>query len=162
MRGNAGAIPAASWDPALVRGIAEEMKGQEGALLPILHALNERFGYVDERAEPLVAEVLNLSRAEVHGVISFYHDFRAAPAGRVSVKVCRAEACQSMGALALIERLCARHGVALGDTSAGGIAIEPVYCLGNCACAPAAMINECLHGRLDADRLDRLIAEQEA
>jgi len=147
------------WEPDLVRGIAEELKTQEGALLPILHALNERFGYVDERAAPLLAEVLNLSRAEVHGVISFYHDFRTAPAGQVTVKVCRAEACQSMGALALIERFCARHHIALGDTSAAGVTIEPVYCLGNCACAPAAMVNGRLHGRLDAERLDRLVAE---
>jgi len=147
------------WEPDLVRGIAEELKTQEGALLPILHALNERFGYVDERAAPLLAEVLNLSRAEVHGVISFYHDFRVAPAGKVTVKICRAEACQSLGALALIERLCARHHIALGDTSAAGVTIEPVYCLGNCACAPAAMVNGRLHGRLDAERLDRLVTE---
>lgn len=145
------------WDPDLAREIAEELKTEDGALLPILHALNARFGYVDRQAAPLLADVLNLSRAEVHGVISFYHDFRETPAGEVVVKVCRAEACQSMGALALIERLCARHGTSLGDTSAGGVTIEPVYCLGNCACAPAAIVNDDLHGRLDAEKLDRLI-----
>ena len=150
------------WDPDLVREIADELKHEAGALLPILHALNERFGYVDERAAPLLADVLNLSRAEVHGVVSFYHDFRRQPAGTVVVKVCRAEACQSMGALSLIERLCARHGIPLGDTSPAGVTIEPVYCLGNCACAPAAMVNDRLHGRLDADRLDRLVAEQQS
>ena len=151
------------WDPDLVCEIADELKHEPGALMPILHALNERFGYVDERAVPLLADTLNLSRAEVHGVVSFYHDFRKAPAGKVVVKVCRAEACQSMGALALIERFCARHGISLGDTSTGGVTVEPVYCLGNCACAPAAMVNERLHGRLDADRLDRLVAKaQEA
>ena len=147
------------WDPDLAREIAEELKGEDGALLPILHALNDRFGYVDQQAVPVIADILNLSRAEVHGVVSFYHDFREAPAGEVVVKVCRAEACQSMGALALIERLCARHGISLGDTSAAGVTIEPVYCLGNCACAPAAMVNDRLHGRLDADKLDRIVGE---
>lgn len=142
-----------------MRAIAEGLKGQEGALLPILHALNERFGYVDDQAVPVIAEVLNLSRAEVHGVLSFYHDFRRAPAGRVTVKVCRAEACQSVGAMALIERICGRHGIALGDTSTAGVTIEPVYCLGNCACAPAAMVNGRLHGRLDAGKLDRIVGE---
>jgi formate dehydrogenase subunit gamma len=155
-----------AWDADVVREIGEGLKAQEGALLPILHALNDRFGYVDQRAVPLIADVLNLSRAEVHGVVSFYHDFRTAPAGpapagRVTVKVCRAEACQSMNAPALIERFCARHGVALGETSATGVTIEPFYCLGNCACAPAAMVNERLHGRLDAEKLDRIVAENQ-
>jgi formate dehydrogenase subunit gamma len=147
------------WDPGLARDIAEELKSLDGPLLPILHELNDRFGYVDARAVPVVADVLNLSSAEVHGVISFYHDFRAAPAGRVVVKVCRAEACQSRGALALIKDISARHGVALGETSAAGVTLEPAYCLGNCACAPAAMVDGRLRGRLDAERLDRLIGE---
>jgi len=147
------------WDQDLAREIAEELKGEDGALLPILHALSDRFGYVDQQVVPLLAGILNLSRAEVHGVLSFYHDFREAPAGQVVVKVCRAEACQSMGATALIERLCGRHGISLGDTSAAGVTIEPVYCLGNCACAPAAMVNDELHGRLDAETLDKVIGE---
>ncbi|MGD1876780.1 MAG: formate dehydrogenase subunit gamma [Kiloniellaceae bacterium] len=150
------------WNPDLVQEIADAHKHEDGALLPILHALNDRFGYVDARAVPLIADVLNLSRAEVHGVVSFYHDFREAPAGKVVVKVCRAEACQSMGAMGLIEQLCGRHGVSLGDTSAAGVTIEPVYCLGNCACAPAAMVNDRLHGRLDAERLDSIIAEAQS
>ncbi len=150
------------WDPDLAREIAEELKHEDGALLPILHALSDRFGYVDPQAVPVIADILNLSRAEVHGVVSFYHDFREAPAGKVVVKVCRAEACQSLGALTLIERLCARHGISLGDTSAAGVTIEPVYCLGNCACAPAAMVNGELHGRLDAEKLDRIVKEAQA
>lgn len=150
------------WNDDRVRGIAEELKSSDGALLPILHAVNDRLGHVDQRAVPVIADVLNLSRAEVHGVVSFYHDFRSLPAGRVVVKVCRAEACQAMGGLSVIERLCTRHGAALGGTSAAGITIEAVYCLGNCACAPAAMVNGRLHGRLDADRLDRIVAEASA
>lgn len=148
-----------TWNDDAVRAVAENLKSSAGALLPILHALNDRFGYVDERAVPIVADVLNLSRAEVHGVVSFYHDFRPAPAGRVVVKACRAEACQSMGGLSIIDGLCARHGVSLGATSAAGVTIEAVYCLGNCACAPAAMVNDRLHGRLDPEKLGRIVAE---
>lgn len=128
-------------------------------LIEILHDIQETEGFVAEQALPLIAKALNVSRAEVHGVMSFYHDFRRAPAGRVVVKVCRAEACQSMGALAMIDRVCARHGIELGGTSAGGVTIEPVYCLGNCALAPAAMVDERLHGRVDDARLDRIIRE---
>ena len=114
--------------------------------------------HVDER------EVLaGLPRAEVHGVVSFYHDFHAAPSGRVTVKVCRAEACQSMGALALIERLCQRLGVTLGGTSSDGqVTVEPVYCLGNCALAPAAMVDGRPVGRVDLDRLETAIREARA
>jgi formate dehydrogenase subunit gamma len=129
------------------------------ALIEILHDLQAEVGFVPQDALPGIAKRLNLSRAEVHGVVSFYHDFRDRPAGPVVVKVCRAEACQSMGALALIERICARHRVELGGTAVTGVTIEPVYCLGNCACAPAAMVDGRLHGRLDADRLARLIDE---
>jgi formate dehydrogenase subunit gamma len=128
-------------------------------LLEMLHEVQAAEGCVPEAAVPVIAEALNIAKAEVHGVVSFYHDFRRAPAGRVTVKVCRAEACQSMGALALIERICARHGISLGGTSQAGVTVEPVYCLGNCACAPAAMVGERLLGRLDAERLDGVIAE---
>jgi formate dehydrogenase subunit gamma len=129
-------------------------------LIEMLHDLQAAEGCVPEAALPAIADALNLSKAEVHGVVSFYHDFRKAPAGRTVVKVCRAEACQSMGALALIEHLCARHGVALGATSADGVTVEPVYCLGNCACAPAAMVDGRLLGRLDAGRLDTAIEQE--
>jgi formate dehydrogenase subunit gamma len=115
----------------------------EGPLLPILHAINDQLGYVDVRAVPIVADVLNLSRAEVHGVVTFYHDFHRAPPGRHVVKVCRAEACQAMGAdrlYAELERACG------GD---GRVTVEPVYCLGNCALSPAALVDGRLHGRLD-------------
>ena len=129
------------------------------ALLEILHDIQDEAGFVAEAALPAIASALNLSRAEVQGVVSFYHDYRRAPAGPVVVKVCRAEACQAMGALALIEAVCARRGIALGATSDDGVTIEPVYCLGNCALAPAALVNGKLVGRVDADRLDTAVRE---
>lgn len=129
------------------------------ALIEILHDLQEAAGCIAEDDLETVASALNISRAEVHGVMSFYHDFRRTPAGRVVVKLCRAEACQSRGALALIEEACASRGIGLGGTSGDGVTIEPVYCLGNCALAPAAMIDGRLHGRVDCGRLDRLIRE---
>ncbi|ESR24353.1 NAD(P)H-dependent oxidoreductase subunit E [Lutibaculum baratangense] len=133
------------------------------ALLEILHDLQEEVGHVPQVILPTIAKALNLSRAEVHGVVSFYHDFHETAGGTVRVQVCRAEACQSMGALDLIERICRRHGVTLGETSAdGGITIEPVYCLGNCALSPAAMVNGRPVGRVTEERLDRAIREARA
>ncbi|WP_420565885.1 NAD(P)H-dependent oxidoreductase subunit E [Thalassobaculum sp.] len=129
------------------------------ALLEILHDLQEATGFVPEATLPAIASALNLSRAEVYGVVSFYHDYRRAPAGPVFVKLCRAEACQSMGALALIEAVCAARGITLGGTSDDGVTIEPVYCLGNCALAPAAMVNGRLVGRVDTARLDTAVRE---
>ncbi|MGP0093739.1 MAG: formate dehydrogenase subunit gamma [Xanthobacteraceae bacterium] len=132
----------------------------DGPLLPILQALQDEFGYIDEAAEPLIAEALNLSRAEVHGVVTFYHDFRRAPAGRHVVKLCRAEACQAAGGDALAARAEARLGVAMGETAPdGSVTLEPVYCLGLCATAPSAMIDGRVVGRLDEQRLDAVLAE---
>jgi formate dehydrogenase subunit gamma len=132
----------------------------EGPLLPILHAVQHEFGHIPEAAIPRIAERLNISKAEVHGVVSFYHDFRAAPAGRHVVKLCRAEACQAMGADALVARAEARLGVAMHETTRdGAVTLEPVFCLGLCACGPAAMIDGRILGRLDTDRLDALLDE---
>jgi formate dehydrogenase subunit gamma len=145
--------PSAVFNADLVREIAERMKGLDGPLLPILHAINDQCGFVDERALPIIADVLNLTRAEVQGVVSFYHDFRRAPAGRHVVKICRAEACQSMGAERLIGELETAFGTKLGETSPDGrVTLEAVYCLGNCALSPAALIDGRLYGRLDAAR----------
>jgi formate dehydrogenase subunit gamma len=131
-----------------------------GALLPILHALQEEFGYIDKEAVRLVAEILNLSRAEVYGVVTFYHDFRAVPPGRHVLKLCRAEACQSTGGEALAAYVEAKTGVALGNTTADGqITLEPVYCLGLCATAPSAMLDGRVVGRLNEGKLDALLAE---
>ena len=132
----------------------------EAPLLEILHVVQHEFGCVPEAAQRQIAEHLNLSRAEVHGVTTFYHDFRAAPRGRHSLKICRAEACQSMGGEVHAKRAAAELGIDFGDTTAdGATTLEAVYCLGLCACAPAAMLDGRLVGRLTGPTLDALIAE---
>ena len=129
-----------------------------GALLPILHALQDEFGYVDKAAVPLIADALNLSHAEVHGVISFYHDFRLTPPGRHVLKMCRAEACQSMGCESTIRHVQDRLGVKLGETTEDrSFTVEPVYCLGNCALSPAVMLDGKLYGRVSSEVADFLI-----
>ena len=131
------------WDVARGGEIIAEYAGLEGATLVILHALQEAFGYVPEPAIPMVAEALNLSRAEVHGVFTFYHDFRHAPAGDHVLKLCRAEACQAAGGDALAARAEAKLGIALGHTTADErVTLEPIYCLGLCATAPSAMLED--------------------
>lgn len=148
------------WDETRGAEIIAEHAGQEGATLVILHALQEAFGYVPEAAIPMVAQALNLSRAEVHGVFTFYHDFRHKPAGRHVLKLCRAEACQAAGGDALAARAEAKLGVSLGNTTADDrVTLEPIYCLGLCATAPSAMLDGRLIGRLDQKRLDALVAE---
>lgn len=148
------------WDETRGGEIIAEHSKQEGATLVVLHALQEAFGYVPEAAIPMVAQALNLSRAEVHGVVTFYHDFRHKPAGRHVLKLCRAEACQAAGGDALAARAEAKLGVPLGNTTADDrVTLEPIYCLGLCATAPSAMLNGRLVGRLDEKRLDALVAE---
>jgi formate dehydrogenase subunit gamma len=148
------------WSEARGAEIISEHAALEGATLPILHALQDAFGYVPEDAIPMIASALNLSRAEVHGVFTFYHDFRKKPAGRHVLKLCRAEACQAAGGDALAARAEARLGVALGDTTADArVSLEPIYCLGLCATAPSAMLDGRLVGRLDEARIDALLAE---
>ena len=135
-------------------------RARPGALLPMLHALQDEFGCVPREAEPQIADALNLSRAEVYGVISFYHDFRREPAGHHVLKLCRAEACQAMGAAALADGLLQRLGVEWGGKTAdGAVTIDPAYCLGLCACAPAALFDGAPMGRVDADGLRDLVAE---
>lgn len=147
-----------NWDAETASAIVNDLKHLEGPMLPILHALQERFGYIDRDAVPLVADALNVSKAEVHGVITFYHDFRDAPAGRHVLKICRAEACQSMGCERLVDHLAAEHGLSIGETTPDGrLTIEAVYCLGNCALSPAAMLDGQLIGRLDETTLDLLV-----
>jgi formate dehydrogenase subunit gamma len=142
----------------LVRRIAADHRAHRGALMPILHAVQEALGCVPAEAIPVLADELNLSRADVHGVVSFYHDFRSEPAGHTTVRLCRAEACQAVGAARLVDHLRDRHGVALGETSPdGSLTAEQVFCLGNCALGPAAQVNGRLHGRLDEARLSALI-----
>ena len=136
---------------------------QEGALLPVLHALQHAFGHVPAEAVAIVAGALNLSRAEVHGVATFYHDFRSEPAGRRVLKICRAEACQARGGDAIAERAEKTLGVAMGGTTADGqVTMEAIYCLGLCASGPSAMLDDRLIGRIDAARLDALLEEARA
>lgn len=146
------------WDQDRALGRIRELEDLPGALLPILHALQDEFGYVDAAAVPLVANALNISDAEVHGVISFYHDFRRSPPGRHVLKLCRAESCQSMGCHKTIEHVENRLGIRLGETTADeSFTVEPVYCLGLCALSPAAMLDGRPYGRVSPQIADFLI-----
>ncbi len=150
-------------DAALVQRIAGEHAHRPGPLLEVLHAVQHALGFVPAAAVPVIAQVLNLSRAEVHGVVTFYHHFRSAKPGRQVVQVCRAEACQSMRGAELEAHAKARLGVDYHETTADGrYSLEPVYCLGNCACAPSVMIGEEIHGRVTPERFDALIAGEHA
>lgn len=140
--------------------IIEDYKDLEGNLLPILHGIQAEFGYVPAECQAVIARALNLSRAEVHGVVSFYHDYRAHPAGRHVLRICRAEACQSMGGDHLADRAKAMLGIDWHQTTLdGAVTLEPVFCLGLCACAPAAILDDEVHGRVDVDCLQGLITE---
>jgi formate dehydrogenase subunit gamma len=150
----------APWNAARGAEIIAEHTHLEGATLVILHALQGAFGCVPEPAIPMIASALNLSRAEVHGVFTFYHDFRREPAGRHVLKLCRAEACQAAGGEALTARAEAQLGIAIGNTTADGrVTLEPIYCLGLCATAPSAMLDGRVVGRLNEARIDALVAE---
>ena len=140
------------------REIVGRLAALEGPLLPILHAVQDEFGYLPPSCVPVIAKGLNLSRAEVQGVISFYPLFRTQPPGRQIVAICRAEACQAMGGAALEAHAQTTLGIRFGETSAGGeVTLEPVYCLGNCACAPSMTVDGVLHARVDAKRFDELM-----
>jgi formate dehydrogenase subunit gamma len=151
------------WTPERASEIIARYRDLEGATLPILHALQERFGCVPDEAVPLVAEALNLSRAEVHGTVTFYHDFRKEPPGKRVLKLCRAESCQAAGGDALAARAEERLGVGMGETTLDRrVTLEPVYCLGLCHSSPAAMLDKRVFGMLDEDRLDALLKEAQA
>jgi len=142
--------------------ILQRFAQQPGPLLLILHAVQDEFGYVPEEAVPLIADGLNLSRADVHGVVTFYHHFRRAPFGRHVIHICRAESCQAMNSDALIAHAKQRLQIGFHETTADGrFTLEAMYCLGNCACSPAMMIDDELHGRVSPERFDALIAEHE-
>ena len=140
--------------------IVGELKGLEGPLLPILHEIQAEFGHVPQESLPVIARELNLSRAEVHGVVTFYHDYRDHPTGRHVLKLCRAEACQSMGGDALAERVKALLGIDFHQTTLDeAVTLEPVFCLGLCSCAPAAMLDGEVFGRMDVETAREMIAE---
>ena len=153
-------------DPALSSAIGNvigSFAARQDNLLPILHGIQDLLGFVPPAAVPLIATALNLSRAEVHGVISFYHHFRSVAPGRHVLQLCRAEACQAMGARQLEAHVCARLGIGFNETSAdGAVTLAAVYCLGNCACAPSAMLDEQVYGRLSIEAVDLLIDACEA
>lgn len=143
-----------------IRRIVGGLRGRPGPLIEVLHAIQAQLGFVPPAAVPLVAAELNLSRAEVHGVVSFYHFFRSTPPGAHTVSVCRAESCQAVGGEALAAHARQRLGVDFHQTTPDGrFSLEPVYCLGNCACSPAVMIDGRLHGRVTSERFDSLLAD---
>lgn len=144
-----------------IRHALEKWRDTPGALLPILHALQDELGYVPPEAVPAIAAELNLSRAEVHGVVSYYHHFRQTPPGRHVLRVCRAEACQAVGADALIAHVQKTLGCGFHETSPdGSVSLEPVYCLGQCAAGPAVSVDEVrLYGRVTPEAMDALLAE---
>ncbi len=143
-----------------IQGCIDSYRDTPGGLLPLLHAIQDAVGYVPAESVPAIATAMNLSRAEVHGVLSFYHDFRQAPAGRQRVQLCRAEACQAVGARELEAHATSSLDVAMGGTTNdGGVTLDAVYCLGNCACGPSVRINDRVYGRVDAARFDELISD---
>ena len=151
------------WNAERASEIIARYRHLEGAGLPILHALQETFGCVPEAAVPLVAEALNLSRAEIHGTVTFYHDFRKEPPGKRVLKLCRAESCQAAGGDALVARAEAKLGVTMGETTLDRrVTLEAVYCLGLCHSSPAAMLDRHVFGMLDEAKLDALVKEAQA
>jgi formate dehydrogenase subunit gamma len=151
------------WDPAAVRAILARRADEPGALLPILHEVQDLLGFIPKALVPEIALALNLSRAEVHGVVTYYHHFRSEPPGRHVVQVCRAEACQARGAEALLAHAEAVLQCKSHSTRAdGAVTLEPVYCLGLCALSPAVMVNERLHGRVSPQRFDHIAATLQA
>jgi formate dehydrogenase subunit gamma len=150
-------MPARAWDESEAEQIVAAHVGREGPMLPILHDLQAAFGFISEPAMRLVAARLNVTRADVYGVVSFYHDYRQEKPGRHVLKICRAEACQAMGGEANAARLLDRLGLDWGATTPDGrLTVAPVYCLGLCACAPTAILDDDVHGRLDAAELEAL------
>ncbi|MCZ3387673.1 MAG: NAD(P)H-dependent oxidoreductase subunit E [Actinomycetia bacterium] len=156
-------LEAADPTSARVRAVAEARSAEPGPLLEILHDVQNEFGHLPESTTPVVAEVLNLSRAEVHGVISFYSDFHTAPPAEVTVAICRGEACQAVGAEALADYAKSRLGVDVGaHAKDGSVGLEQIFCFGNCALGPTASVAGRLHGRVTAERLDALIDDAQA
>lgn len=142
----------------IVDSVVEFHRGKVGALLPVLHSIQDKLGHVPKQAVPMIAQAMGLSRAEIHGVMSFYADFRSEPAGRNIIYLCRAEACQAMGARDLEQHVMDRLSIGYGETTADGlVTLEPVYCLGNCACTPSIRVNDDIHARVTAQKFDEII-----
>jgi len=151
------------WKLEEISSIVASLKDKPGALLPILHGIQDHLGYVPPETVPLIARELNLSRAEVHGVISFYHYFRETPPGKQTIHICRAESCQAMGSDELEAHAKQRLGIDYHENTADGeFSLEPAYCLGNCACSPSIMVGTEVYGRVTPERFDEIIAETQA
>ncbi len=147
----------------IVESAIESHRGKIGALLPVLHSIQDKLGHIPHESISMLASAMSLSRAEIHGVMSFYHDFRGEPAGENILHLCRAEACQAMGSRELEHHAKERLGIDYGETTPDGLfTLEPVYCLGNCACSPSLRVNDELHARVTAEKFDDLIAQMEA
>ncbi len=154
---------AISFDKEAVLEIIAERRLIPGAMLPMLHAIQDKVGYIPSDVIPLIAEELNLSRAEVHGVVTYYHFFRQHPAGKHVVQICRAEACQSNGGNALADHAQKKLGCHFHETTSDGeLTLEPVYCLGQCGCAPAMMVDDDIYGRVTPEKFDQLLARSVA
>lgn len=148
------------WDADTVSAIVEDLRVKPGALLPILHRVQDEIGYIPPEALPIIAEGLNISRAEVHGVVSFYPYFRSEPAGCNTIQICRAESCQAMGSRALEVHAQKSLEIDFHQTTADGeLTLEPVYCLGNCACSPAVRVGNTIHGHVDEKKFDLIVSE---
>lgn len=146
------------WDKNAVAAVIDDLKEKPGALLPILHGIQDALGYIPPDSVPMIAGALNLSRAEVHGVITFYHYFRETPPGKHTVHVCRAESCQSMNAAGLEAHAKASLGIEYHETTPdGAFSLEPVYCLGMCSCSPAIMVDGEVYGRVSPERFDQIL-----
>lgn len=147
----------------IIDSIVDSNRDKLGALMPVLHSVQDKLGYIPPEAIPMIARELSVSRAEIQGVIGFYHDFRTEPPGEHIVHICRAEACQAMGARQLEQHARQRLGVSYGETTADGrFTLQPVYCLGNCACSPSVRIDDDLHARVTSLKFDELIDSLEA
>ena len=147
-----------AWNEEQAQALIDARRTQKGAMLPLLHDLQERFGYIDNAAIPMIAEALNVSRAETLGVISFYHDYRREPVDGAVLKICRAESCQAVGCEDLVAHLRFAHGLEVDARGQGDLTIETVFCLGHCAVSPAAMLDEEPIARLDRNMLDAMVA----
>ena len=151
------------WDKNLVTQVIDSLKDKPGAMLPILHGIQDTLGYIPKGSVPLIASALNVSRAEVHGVITFYHYFRESPPGKHTIHVCRAESCQSMKGSELEAHAKAKLGIDYHETTQdGNFSLEPVYCLGNCGCSPAVSIDGEVYGRVSPERFDEILDEVRA